>query len=405
VNWCGSAGGTADVITISPSPAITAYAAGQRFGFIASGANTGAVTVNVSSLGAKSITKNGTTALAAGNIPSGAVVMIQYDGTQFQLINALEFHFSDAQFRVRDDGDATKQIAFQLSGITAESTRTLTPQDKDGTIALTSEFIYSNVAGSNGRMPLPRMWVSGLVISRDTDTDHDISISAGEARDATNAHNLILSSALVKQIDAAWAVGTNQGGMDTGSVTTATWYFVWLIKRSDTGVVDALFSTSSTSPTMPTDYDYKRLIGMVKTDGSSNILAFTAYEMAGGGFKALWSDPPLDVSDATPGTSANLRTLSVPTGLKVEAIVNAYFGNSAANHALYLSCPDVNDEAPNAAGSAGPLATSGINAGSGVNPTSGPIHVMTNTSAQIRARQTVNTQQSIATLGWEWSRR
>lgn len=85
--YVGTVGGTADVITLTASPAITAYAAGQTFSFIASGANTTNVTVNVSSLGAKALTKFGTTALVANNILSGSLVTIQYDGTQFQLMN------------------------------------------------------------------------------------------------------------------------------------------------------------------------------------------------------------------------------------------------------------------------------------------------------------------------------
>jgi hypothetical protein len=50
--------------------------------------NTGAVTINIDSLGAKAITKNGSTALAAGDLTSGKVAVVVYDGTQFQLINA-----------------------------------------------------------------------------------------------------------------------------------------------------------------------------------------------------------------------------------------------------------------------------------------------------------------------------
>ena len=84
--YVGTVGGTADAITLTPSPAITAYAAGQLFAFIASGANTGATTVNVSGLGAKSVTKAGTTALAANNILANALVEIRYDGTRFQLL-------------------------------------------------------------------------------------------------------------------------------------------------------------------------------------------------------------------------------------------------------------------------------------------------------------------------------
>jgi len=76
-----------DTLTGSLTPALTAYATGNLFTFVASGTNTGAVTINLNSLGAKSITKSGTTALAANDIVSGQVYLIEYDGTRFQLIN------------------------------------------------------------------------------------------------------------------------------------------------------------------------------------------------------------------------------------------------------------------------------------------------------------------------------
>lgn len=116
---------------------------------------------------------------------------------------------------------------------------------------------------------------SGLYISNNaTDATNDIDISAGVASDSGNAYLMVLSSTLVKRLDAAWAVGTNQGGLDTGSIANTT-YYVWLIRRPDTGVVDALFSTSSTSPTMPTNYTQKRLIGTFVRSGGA-ITAFTA---------------------------------------------------------------------------------------------------------------------------------
>lgn len=83
--YVGTVGGTADVITLTPSPAITSYAAGQHFYFIAGGTNTTNVTVNISTLGAKALTKNGTTALTAGDIVSGSIVSMVYDGTRFIL--------------------------------------------------------------------------------------------------------------------------------------------------------------------------------------------------------------------------------------------------------------------------------------------------------------------------------
>ena len=54
---------------------------------MAAGANTGATTINLNSLGAKAITKKGTTALAAGDIPASTMFEIAYDGTRFQLLN------------------------------------------------------------------------------------------------------------------------------------------------------------------------------------------------------------------------------------------------------------------------------------------------------------------------------
>jgi hypothetical protein len=87
--YVSTVGGTADVITLTPSPAITSYTAGQTFAFIASGTITTNVTVNVSGLGAKDLTRNGTTALVAGDIVSGSLVHIRYDGTRFQTVSAI----------------------------------------------------------------------------------------------------------------------------------------------------------------------------------------------------------------------------------------------------------------------------------------------------------------------------
>lgn len=83
--YVSSTGGTADVTTLTPSPAITAYAAGQTFKWVAVGANTTNVTINVSGLGAKALTKRGAVALVAGDILASHLLRATYDGTRFQL--------------------------------------------------------------------------------------------------------------------------------------------------------------------------------------------------------------------------------------------------------------------------------------------------------------------------------
>jgi hypothetical protein len=84
--YVSTVAGTVDAITLTPSPTHTTYNPGVEFFFIAAGDNTGAVTVNVSGLGVKNVMKMGAVALVAGEIVSGSMVHIIYDGTQFLLL-------------------------------------------------------------------------------------------------------------------------------------------------------------------------------------------------------------------------------------------------------------------------------------------------------------------------------
>ena len=163
--------------------------------------------------------------------------------------------------------------------------------------------------------PTPKFtqWVSGLDTSNNaTDATNDIDIAVGVAVDTTNVSFMRLTSALTKRIDAAWAVGTNQGVLDgtesvAGTPDNDTWYYLWLIQRSDTGVVDVLASESSTAPTMPTNYDRKQLIGVVRRGTATNV----AYYQDGDWFKwqakrnvlsggTATSDTAITISSAVP---------------------------------------------------------------------------------------------------------
>jgi hypothetical protein len=89
-----TAAGT-DTITATVSPVLTAYSAGQMFAFTAANTNTGAVTINISSLGAKSIVKNGNTALSAGDLTANYLFVVVYDGTQFQVVGVSATTFTN----------------------------------------------------------------------------------------------------------------------------------------------------------------------------------------------------------------------------------------------------------------------------------------------------------------------
>ena len=80
-----------NTITATATPTLTSYVAGQTFRFVSAGANTGAVTLAIDGLSAKSVYKSssaGPVALSASDIPAaGVVLQVTYDGTQFQLVS------------------------------------------------------------------------------------------------------------------------------------------------------------------------------------------------------------------------------------------------------------------------------------------------------------------------------
>lgn len=248
----------------------------------------------------------------------------------------------------------------------------------------------------------------GLVLSNnggDATNDIDISIGAAASDDTTYVNRVLMfqNSAITKQLDASWSVGTNQGGRASGAAIANTTYHVFLIMRPDTGVVDVAFDTSATGANLVANtnaaYTKVRRIGSILREAGV-IVPFTQ-----DGDEFLRNAASLDVNSTNPGTSAVTQTLAVPLGVKLMAQLNVtYFVSSGvADQAVYLSPLDVTDAAPSI--SAAPLST--LAAGS---PTAYggywagvPAQVRTNTSAQIRSRLSVSGAANIlrvATRGW-----
>lgn len=119
----------------------------------------------------------------------------------------------------------------------------------------------------------PKGYLWGLTMDQAVaDTTNDINVATGETTSEDGDQLMVLSSALTKQIDVAWAVGNLAGGMNTGSVANDTWYEVHLIKRVDTGVVDVMFTTTANRATRPTGYTHSRRIGWVRRATGNNVL-------------------------------------------------------------------------------------------------------------------------------------
>lgn len=252
--------------------------------------------------------------------------------------------------------------------------------------------VYVASVGANRKwtpdMFVPRGYHFGLTLSNGAgDPTNDITIAAGIARDASDTTTLRLTGPITKRLDAAWAVGDNNGGLDTGSIANDV-YHMWLIMRSDTGVVDVLFSNSATSPTLPASYDYKRRIGAI-IRASGAILLFTQVS-----HHFVLSANVLDANVTNLGASRTLYTITVPDGVKVWADVRIIC--PTATESVYATSPDQADESVSSAN--GRVTVQG---GTGE---SQERMVRTNTSGQIGLRGNgANTDARIGTYGWwDW---
>lgn len=179
--------------------------------------------------------------------------------------------------------------------------------------------------------------LAGYLSGCGTSTDNlfNMIIAAGLATSDDGTTSMSLS-AITKKTNVAWAVGTAAGGLDTGAIASSTWYYVWVIERPDTGVVDALVSLSATAPTMPANYTKKRRIGSFKTDGSSHVFAYSQF-----GDEFLWQNGPSDdFNSTTLGTTATLFPMNVPIGFKVTARLRASISVAGATNGVLFNSPD-----------------------------------------------------------------
>lgn len=82
-----TSGGSSNAFTLTLDSQITAYVTGMVVKFKANFDNTATPTLNINTLGAKSIKKNISEDLAPFDIRNGQLIIVMYDGTNFQLIS------------------------------------------------------------------------------------------------------------------------------------------------------------------------------------------------------------------------------------------------------------------------------------------------------------------------------
>ncbi len=255
---------------------------------------------------------------------------------------------------------------------------------------ITNAMLAGSIVAS--KLLLPKFG-AGCTLSNDLSSPNTV-IDIAPCHTADDSTNAVMqqSAVLAKVVGGAWSVGSGGGCLDTGSIAPATWYYLFQIERSDTGIVDYLCTASYASPTMPTPYAQKRYIGPFRTDAGSNILAFTQV-----GNEFLWAAPPQDVAGATCSTTAASATLtSVPSGYRVQANLRASIAKAVDAPILLLSSLDEADSAPGTPTGNFTIITPVLGIAA-----AGQTRLLTNTTRQIRQRCSVaGSTLNIVTVGW-----
>lgn len=83
-----AASGSDNDYVLTLSPALDAHIAGMVINFKANHTNSGAASININGLGAVDLKKNGDVDVGAGDITSGIIYQIAYDGTNYQIISS-----------------------------------------------------------------------------------------------------------------------------------------------------------------------------------------------------------------------------------------------------------------------------------------------------------------------------
>ena len=271
--WCGTAGGSANAITLSPTPAITAYAAGQRFVWKASGSvNTGATTVAISGLGAIALQDNGS-ALAAGQHQANKIFMGILDTTSTVQVTQVQISGTDPLIvtSLTVSGTATVGGILSVDDTTTSTSGTTGSIHTDGGLGVAGTAFVAGAATVGGASQFNSTVTVGV-----NDTGYDVKLFGATSGKSLlwdeSADSLIVTGTTTlvgttnldavdidgaTQIDGTVTVGVNDTGYDVqffGATSGA--HMLWDESADDLKLVGAAGLT---------------VAGNIDVDGTTNL--------------------------------------------------------------------------------------------------------------------------------------
>lgn len=280
------------VITLSPVP--TSYTNGMVVYFKANTANTGAATLNVNSLGAKTIVKGVSTTLADGDIAAGQLCTVIYDGTNFVLQNPvanapitnlipeqiIPQGLSAVPTTTKMTSNSNGSIVISMTNPNASGIATLKRYVKDtfsGQYYITHSVAFNNGVGVTGSWSIS---ILGNYVYLLYSVSTASYCERFDLADLTNATSMTIS-------------GTTWGGYAGSSFSDGTYIYEFFYNGSIT--VMNKYSISGTTMTYVSAITYtslndSRSAGGMICDGinvwnltnSADVLTIQKYPLAGG---------------------------------------------------------------------------------------------------------------------------
>lgn len=330
-SWAGQSAGSANAQTVTAANFTSADGQGISFiaGYTNTGATT-LNPSGIGPIAVLKDTPSGAVLLTGGEIVAGCLVSVTYDATRgaFHLGSYAQSNLSVSEIstsRLTLTGTAvasgvisaalsvdtadwspiglsgatririTASAAVNLSGIASASDGRVLILENVGsnTVTITANDT-SSLAVNRFVIPRPRSlrpleavmlvydgskagWMAAGVESASpcTGQSHGLSITVSSNTLATlAASELIVGETLggrarLTGVSVNIATGsTGAGGLDAGTVANSTWYAVYVIYNPSTRAVAGLFSTSATTPALPSGYTHFARFGWVVTDSS-----------------------------------------------------------------------------------------------------------------------------------------
>jgi len=288
----------ADTITAVTTPGLTAYQAGGLYQFIPAANNaTTTPTLNINSLGARSIVWHDGTALKAGDLVQGAIFSLYDDGTKFRVLPTGGSNYGIAGGTV-DAITATIAVgAAYADGMIVRIQAT--GANTSATPTLNVNSIGAKTIVKLGNMPLSAGDIPGAdfvaqlhydlsldkwVLENPAPTDNIsgarknlLMTAPGNAASITiTADGIVVASSAgvtrtLRSVNVTINTATTgANGLDTGTLAASTYYVAHVIYNPSTNTVAGLLSLSATAPTLPSGYTMFAAAGSDKTDGTAN---------------------------------------------------------------------------------------------------------------------------------------